>query len=274
MTLVVIGPVTQDLVVIGGDESCRVGGACYFQSFVLDEFYNDYMVIVNCSRPELVDVFPDSDKVKAFIKDDTHYFINNYPDKDNLDIRHQSSNFADIPILKSDLENILPAEIDGFILNPLNRHDFPAETVEYLKSFGVPIYMSTQGFLRVPDVEANEMYSLKLEDFHELSHILSGVNAIFLDESEKNIISDFADVDEKVITDGSRGSRVVLKDGEIKISVVECENVVDTTGCGDTFMAAYVSQRLKGKSPEESGNFASLIASKKIESFGPYNSGQ
>ena len=66
------------------------------------------------------------------------------------------------------------------------------------------------------------------------------------------------------------GSRIIC-DGEIKIDAVECDKVVDTTGCGDTYMAAYISQRLLLKSAENAGNFASQIASKKIRNYGPYN---
>ena len=246
MTLVVIGPVTHDFVVIGGEESHKVGGATYFQSFVFEEFHNDYVAIVNCSDDKLIEEFPSRDKVKVIRKDDTHFFINNYP------------------------EEILPCEIDGFVLNPLNRFDFPAETVEYLKSFGVPIFLSLQGFLRVPDVQVNDNYTIKLSDFDELASILSGVDVIFLDESEKNIIGTGYDVDEMVITNGSHGSRIV-SDSEIRIDAVPCVNLVDTTGCGDTYMAAYISQKLLLKSPETAGNFASMIASEKIENFGPYN---
>lgn len=270
MTLVVIGPVTRDLIVIAGEESERTGGATYFQSFVFEEFYSDYLALVNCSDENLISDFPDSDKVKVILKDDDHFFINDYPDKDNPDIRMQSTNFADIPVLPSDLKEILPDEIDGFVLNPLNRFDFPAETVEYLKSFNVPIFLSVQGFLRVPDEQADENYTIKLENFEELTSILSNVSAIFLDEAEENIIGLDHDVDEMVITAGSRGSRIV-GDGEIRIDAVKCDNVVDTTGCGDTYMATYISQRLMGKSKKEAGNMASRIASEKIESFGPYN---
>lgn len=270
MTLVVIGPVTKDLVIIGDEESSKVGGATYFQSFVFEEFYNDYLAIVNCSDESLVDDFPDSDKVKVILKDDTHFFENNYPDKDDLDIRTQSSNFARIPIHPDDLKEILPSEIDGFVLNPLNRYDFPLETIEYLKTFGVPIFLSVQGFLRVRADKVNENYAIKLEYFDDLSGILCDVNVIFLDEAEENIIGMDYDVDEMVITNGSHGSRI-LGDGEIKIEAVKCDNVVDTTGCGDTYMAAYVVQRLLQKSPKTAGDFASLIASEKIESFGPYH---
>ena len=58
MTLVVIGPVTHDLVVIGDEESHKIGGATYFQSFVFEEFYNDYLAIVNCSDEKLIEEFP------------------------------------------------------------------------------------------------------------------------------------------------------------------------------------------------------------------------
>lgn len=270
MTLVVIGPVTKDLIVIGGEKSFKVGGATYYQSFVFEEFFGDYLAIVNCADESLINDFPNLDKVRVIKKDDTHFFINDYPDRDDRDTRLQLSNFADIPILPSDLEEILPDEIDGFVINPLNRHDFPAETVEYLKGFNVPIFLSIQGFLRIPDVEVNENYTLKLEYFDELSGILNGASSIFMDESEANIIGIDFDVDEVVITDGSHGSRIV-GDGEIRIDAVGCDNVVDTTGCGDTYMASYITQKLLMKSSETAGKFASRIASEKIENFGPYN---
>lgn len=270
MTLVVIGPVTNDLIVIGDEKSHKIGGATYFQSFVFEEFYNDYLAIVNCSDEGLVNEFPDLKKVKVIKKEDSHFFINKYPFKDNPDVRNQLSNFARIPILPSDLEDILPENIDGFVLNPLNRYDFPIETVDYLKSFGVPIFLSIQGFLRVPNIQVNENYTIKLENFNDLIRILHGVNAIFLDEAESNIIGMGHDVDEMVITNGSSGSRIISGD-VVKIEAVHCDKVVDTTGCGDTYMAAYISQKLSSESSKKAGNFASLIASEKIKNFGPYN---
>lgn len=269
MTLVVIGPVTKDLIVIGERKSDKVGGATYFQSFVFEKFYNDYLTIVNCGDEALVDDFPDLSKVKVIKKNSTHFFINKYPFEDNRNIRQQLSNFADIPILPSDLKDILPEKIDGFVLNPLNRHDFPPETIEFLKGFDVPIFMSVQGFLRLPDMKVNENYTLKLDYFDELPTILSGVSLIFMDEAESTIIGEVSDVDEIVITNGSHGSRIIGSD-EIKIDAVFCDNVVDTTGCGDTYMAAYISKRLKGCSIKSSGDFASRIASEKIRYFGHY----
>ena len=138
MTLVLIGPACEDLIIIGDNESSKVGGASFFQSFVYEEFYNDYLAILNASNADLIDEFPDKSKVKLILKDDTHHFINEYPDKDDLDIRKQSTNFADIPILDDEIKNILDeceiddCDIDAFVLTPLNSNDFPIETLEFL----------------------------------------------------------------------------------------------------------------------------------------------
>ena len=135
MVLVIIGPVTHDLVIIGDEESEKIGGATYFQSFVFEKFYKDYLAIVNCSDVNLVNDFPSKDKVNVILKEDTHFFINYYPNKDDMDYREQLSNFANIPIYPNDLKDVLPDEIEGFVLNPLNKYDFPIGTIEYLKSF-------------------------------------------------------------------------------------------------------------------------------------------
>lgn len=274
MTIVLIGPVCEDLIIVGGNKNLKVGGASYFQSFVYEEFYNDYIVITNTSKESLLNNFPDKSKVKILLKDDTHYFVNEYPNPDNLDIRKQSSNFPDIPILKNDLEkifsdlNLKGMNIDAFVLTPLNSYDFPIETFDYLKSFNLPIYLSLQGFLRFRGKDG----SIQLMLSNDLECILDSIDGLFLDESEYEIIRELnLNVDELVITNGSDGSRIINKDnGECIIDAVYCEDIVDATGCGDTYMASYISQRLNGKSIEESGNFASLIASRKLSVSGPY----
>ena len=271
MTLIIIGPVTKDLIIRGSEKSYKVGGATFFQSFVFEEFYQDYLAIVNCADEQIADDFPDSEKVRIINKDKTHFYINEYPDEDNLDLRFQTTNFAEIPIFPDDLKDILDdVYVTAFVLNPLNRFDFPDETIEYIKSFNVPVYISIQGFLRIPGSELNGNYAIKLDNFDKLSTILEDVSAIFMDEGEANIIGYDYDVDEIVITDGSHGSRII-SDHEIKIKSIDCGDIVDATGCGDTYMAAYVSQRLSNKSIKESADFASRIASKKLACLGPYN---
>ena len=274
MTLILIGPACEDLIIIGDKESSKVGGASFFQSFVYEEFYNDYLAIVNASNADLIDEFPDKSKVTLILKDDTHHFIHEHPDKDNLDMRKQSTNFANVPILSDELKNILEEceidneDIDAFVLTPLNSNDFPIDTLEFLKTFDVPIYVSLQGFLRFMD-EDNLMI-LKLSD--DLNYIFKISDTIFMDENEFDIIKcEKFEGSNLVITNGSKGSRIIEVDGTtIKINAVKCDNIVDATGCGDTYMAAYISAILNNKTFKNSADFASMIASQKLENFGPY----
>lgn len=274
MTLVLIGPVCEDLIIIGDEKSSKVGGACFFQSFVYEEYFNDYLAIVNASNADLIDSFPDKSKVKLILKEDTHHFINEYPNRDDLDIRNQSSNFADIPILVGDLESIFNQlnlrndDIDAFVLNPLNSNDFSIECLDYLRSFDVPIYISLQGFLRFK----GEDDSMVLKSSLILNHVFEIGDTIFMDEDEFNIIRDGKFQGPKlVITNGSKGSRIIDVDGKsIKINAVKCNNIEDATGCGDTYMAACISSILNNKTLMESADFASFIASEKLESIGPY----
>ncbi len=273
MTLVVIGPVTQDLIINVDKKQSKTGGAVYFQSFVFEEFFNDYMIITNCGNAELINDFPNPDKVKLVKKNNTHYFINEYPNND--DFRLQYSNFADIPITKNDLCDILPVNIDAFVLNPLNSYDFPKETISYLKSFDVPIFMSLQGFLRYPFEKINnDNFSISLKLTPETIELISDIDGLFLDESEAEILfenNDFEDfnIDEIIVTNGSKGSRI-LADKEYKIKAVKCDTIVDSTGCGDTYMAAYISKKLISNSISKSANFASKISSDKLSFSGPF----
>ena len=233
MTIVSIGPVTQDLIITKNKKESKTGGAVYFQSFVFEEFYLDYLIVTNCSDTGLIKDFPDKSKVKLIEKDETHYFINDYPNND--DFRIQSSNFANIPITEKDLENVLSENIDAFIINPLNAFDFPKETIDYLKSFNVPIYMSLQGFLRYPDEKIGDNYSINLELTSDVKDIVRDIDGLFLDESEALILfenSDYKDfnINEIIITNGSKGSRVI-SDDEYKIEAVKNDNLVDSTGC-------------------------------------------
>ena len=159
-------------------------------------------------------------------------------------------------------------DIDAFVLTPLNSNDFPIATLKFLKSFEVPIYISLQGFLRFKD-ENNSMI-LKLSD--DLKYVFDISDTIFMDEGEFDIIKcEKFEGSTLVITNGSKGSRIIDdNDTTIKINTVKCNNIVDATGCGDTYMAAYISARLKNKTFKNSADFASKIASKKLENFGPY----
>ena len=76
-------------------------------------------------------------------------------------------------------------------------------------------------------------------------------------------------VSEIVVTRDRWGAHI-LKDGQhADIPAYKPSKHADATGCGDTFFAAYLAQRLDGKDVDEAGNFAAAAAALKIGRWGP-----
>ena len=271
MSVFILGHPCRDEIIIGDEKSYTVGGPSYYQSHVFKELgFDDFVVI--CHSPfHFLNSFPKDVRIWSVYNDAHHIFTNEYPDKDNPDIRIQSSNFPKIPIRVDQLQDLLyEVDVDAFIINPLNPYDFPLDSIEFLKTFHVPIYMSIQGFLRYKN-----KYSSGLRPNRHIKEIVEGAAAIFMDETEaQHVPLDELDVDEIVITNGSKGSRIITWDEEIKIDAIPSDNVVDTTGCGDTFMATYVLLKLEGYSSRQAANFASQIASEKTHYHGPYKANE
>ncbi len=77
-------------------------------------------------------------------------------------------------------------------------------------------------------------------------------------------------VDELVVTEGSLGSTVFRDGDSFRIDAVRPRRPVDVTGCGDTFLAAYMAKRMSSEDIEECGGFASAAATINLESSGPF----
>jgi sugar/nucleoside kinase (ribokinase family) len=163
-------------------------------------------------------------------------------------------------------------------LGALLADDFPPDTVEFLAGKSL-VSVDSQGFLREVGARGNvipidwrgkeEMlqyiYFLKANE-HELK-TLTGISDIF---SAVKKIYDWG-VKEVIGTLGSSGS--VIFDGKTyyKIPSYEPPEIIDTTGCGDTYMAGYLYQRLLGKDIEEAGRFGAAMATLKIQHLGPFD---
>jgi sugar/nucleoside kinase (ribokinase family) len=55
----------------------------------------------------------------------------------------------------------------------------------------------------------------------------------------------------------------------LRIPAVPPRRRLDATGCGDTYLAAFMSRRLRGERLIECANFAAVAASLNIENHGP-----
>lgn len=55
-----------------------------------------------------------------------------------------------------------------------------------------------------------------------------------------------------------------------RIPAYKPQQVVDATGCGDTYTIGYLYRRVSGASIEEAGRFAAAMSTLKIEKSGPF----
>lgn len=76
---------------------------------------------------------------------------------------------------------------------------------------------------------------------------------------------------EVLITLGSLGSVIFAEGRFYRIPAYPPKNIVDATGCGDTYVTGYLYMRNKGASYEEAGCFAAAMSTLKLEASGPFN---
>ncbi|MGZ7068967.1 MAG: carbohydrate kinase family protein, partial [Methanobacterium sp.] len=212
----------------------------------------------------------------------TMEFENIYPD-DNPNHRIQRSNIPENPIKPHNLNNINFEVFDALLLSPLSPFDLPLDTLEYLSAQGLPIYLGAQGYLR-----HTENDNVVLKPWKDYEKFLKFVKLLFLDEIEARIIlghlagscgkiarilSSFGP-EEVIVTRGDRGALVYSAriDGHAlyDIPAFPPQRIVDPTGLGDTFMAAYALKKLETDDPEKSGTFASQVSSRKMAHKGAF----
>ncbi|MEE9426296.1 MAG: carbohydrate kinase family protein, partial [Methylococcales bacterium] len=78
-------------------------------------------------------------------------------------------------------------------------------------------------------------------------------------------------VDAAIITLGSQGSNIFIKDGMVEIPPVTAKQVTDPTGCGDAYRAGLLYGMQNHLDWETTGRIASLIGSIKVASAGTQN---
>ena len=76
---------------------------------------------------------------------------------------------------------------------------------------------------------------------------------------------------EVVVTLGSYGSLILAEGKFYEIPAYEPHDIVDATGCGDTYSAGYLWCRSQGKGYDESGRFAAAMCTLKLEHTGPFD---
>lgn len=202
----------------------------------------------------------------------TVYFENIYGE--NQDDREQRV------LAKADpftVEELKDEEAKFFHLGSLLSDDFSLDVVKLLSGKG-KLAVDAQGYLR--EVRGEQVYPTDWKDKREA---LKYIDILKVNEHEAEVLTGFKDfkqaalqlaewgVKEVLLTLGSLGSIIYAEGTFYKIPAYPAKNVVDATGCGDTYSMGYLYMRNKGASYEEAGCFAAALSTIKLEKSGPFS---
>lgn len=211
-------------------------------------------------------------EVKTFPSRNTVFFENKYGENQN-DRTQRVLAKAD-PFGVDEMQGL---EAKVFHLGSLLNDDFSPEVVKTLSAKGL-ISIDAQGYLR--EVVGHNVRAI---DWKGKLGILANTDVIKVNEREMEVITGFSDartaarqladwgVKEVVVTLGSYGS-VIYSDGQYyEIPAYPPREMVDATGCGDTYSAGYLWCRLQGAGFYEAGRFAAAMCTLKLEHSGPFD---
>ncbi|MFX0063590.1 MAG: PfkB family carbohydrate kinase [Candidatus Hermodarchaeota archaeon] len=270
----VIGHLTQDIVIARNVERKMPGGTAYYSSIALKRLGANVCVVTKTAKGDiglLNDLI--SNSITIFYKEsqETTIFKNIYPKGPNFRLQE----------IKSIAQSFKPSDIPNisthfFHLGPLTKKDISIEILRLL-SKKAKISLDVQGFVRKIDKD-----KVKGSDWEEKEEGLTYINVLKASETEAKILSgenavkkaaiklSTYGIDEIIITCGRSGSLIYSKGKFYPIPYFLPRKIVDTTGCGDTYIAAYIHKHLKSRNINEAGRFAAATAALKTESFGPF----
>ena len=272
-----IGHITKDKIVTPNRTVYMAGGTSFYFSYAINQLPKDVTFsLVTAMDP--TEKEPVEKMLKAGIdvsmnaSRNTVFFENIYGENQNE--RKQRVLAKADPFTIQQLEHV---DAKVFHLGSLLADDFPMEVVEYLSSKG-RVSIDVQGYLR--EVRDEKVYPI---DWKEKLKVLKHTYYLKVNETEMETITGLKDaheaaklihawgVTEVIITLGSEGSLVYVDDKFYEIPAYPPHEVVDATGCGDTYSAGYLYRRLQGATPTEAGKFAAAMCTIKLEHNGPFN---
>lgn len=272
-----IGHITKDKIVTPHRVVYMAGGTSFYFAYAINQLPNDVSFSLVTSM-DSTETEPAEKMRQAGIdvtlnaSRNTVFFENIYGENQNE--RKQRVLAKADPFTIEQLEHV---DAKVYHLGSLLSDDFSNEVVEYLAKKG-KVSIDVQGYLR--EVRDEKVYPI---DWKDKLKVLKNTYYLKVNEIEMETITGLKDaheaakllhswgVTEVIITLGSEGSLIYVDDTFYEIPAYAPHEVVDATGCGDTYSAGYLYQRTLGATPTEAGKFAAAMCTIKLEHNGPFN---
>lgn len=272
-----IGHITLDKIVTPKKTIYMAGGTSYYFSHGISHLNDSkhYKLVTALAPSEYQsaeDIRSKGIDVKIIPSKKTVYFENIYGE--NQDNRTQRV------LAKADpftIENLSDVNANIFHLGTLLSDDFSLDVIEFLSTKG-KLSVDAQGYLR--EVQNEQVHPI---DWNNKVEALKYIDILKVNEHEMEVLTGHKDpkqaarqlaawgVKEVLITLGSLGSLIYAEGEFYAIPAYPPKEVVDATGCGDTYMTGYLYMRNKGASYFEAGQFAAAMSTLKLEHSGPFN---
>ncbi len=272
-----IGHITKDKIVTPNRTVYMAGGTSFYFAYAINQLPHDvsFSLVTAMDPTEKTPV----EKMQRLGIDVTLNASRNTVFFENIYGENQNERKQRV-LAKADpftIEQLKDVEAKVFHLGTLLSDDFPTDVVEYLSSKG-RVSIDVQGYLR--EVRDEKVYSV---DWKDKRTVLKHTYYLKVNEIEMETITGLKNpheaakllhswgVTEVIITLGSEGSLVYVDDTFYEIPAYAPHEVVDATGCGDTYSAGYLYKRLQGANPTDAGKFAAAMCTIKLEHNGPFN---
>lgn len=270
-----IGHLTLDKLVTPKTLLHMPGGTSFYFSNAICNMNLQYVLVTSLAKKDMgfvTDLREKGIEVQVYPSKKTLYFENRY--SHNMDHRTQRVLQTAGAFTVEQVKNI---DASIYHLGPLLAGDIPLELIKVLAKKG-RVALDVQGYLR--KVEHKEVQAI---DWQDKIEALKYVDILKANEYEMEVLTGSKDpyeaarllsnwgVKEVVITLGSLGSVIYAGGNFYDIPAYPPSAMADATGCGDTYMAGYLYQRIKNASFQEAGEFGAAMASLKIESPGAFN---
>ena len=272
-----IGHITKDKIVTPNRTVYMAGGTSFYFAYAINQLPKEIsfslVTAMDPTEKEPVDKMLQAGIDVTLNTSRNTVFFENIYGKNSNERKQRVLAKAD-PFTIQQLQDV---EAKIFHLGSLLSDDFSTEVVEYLSTKG-KVSIDVQGYLR--EVRDEKVYPV---DWKDKLKVLKNTYYLKVNETEMETITGLKEpreaaklihawgVTEVIITLGSEGSLVYVDDTFYEIPAYAPHEVVDATGCGDTYSAGYLYKRLQGATPTEAGKFAAAMCTIKLEHNGPFN---
>ncbi len=271
-----IGHITLDKIVTPRHTIHMPGGTSFYFAHGISRLApSKFLLVTSLAGSEMQaveDIRAKGVEVKVLPSPASVYFENRYGEDQNHRTQRVLAKAAPFTV-----DGLKDVEARMFHLGTLLADDFSLDVIKYLSGKGI-ISVDAQGYLR--EVRGEQVFAV---DWPEKQEAMKYIHILKANEKEMEVLTGSTDpyeaarilagwgVKEVLLTLGSNGSIIYAEGRFHEIPAYPSPEVVDATGCGDTYMTGYLYMRNKGADYEEAGNFAAAMCTIKLGASGPFN---